>query len=216
MKIRYFFAILIMVLALTASDSKGCFTPPPCSSLGDFDLVSPEDEHEYPSTTTSVTLDWDPSTNASYYYVYYGTDNPPTYHTTSITSTSYSINVQAGQTYYWKVAAENQSCIDPWHWCNQATGWSFSVASAGTVPDAPSNLSATATGSTQIDLSWADNSDDESGFRIKRSTNGTDYSEIDTVGANVESYSDMTANPSTLSYYKVCAYNANGDSTYAG
>jgi hypothetical protein len=35
-----------------------------------------------------------------------------------------------------------------------------------TVPAAPSSLTATATSSTQINLSWTDNSNNETGFKI--------------------------------------------------
>ena len=39
---------------------------------------------------------------------------------------------------------------------------------AQTVPAAPSNLTATAVSSTQINLAWQDNSNNEDGFKIER------------------------------------------------
>lgn len=83
------------------------------------------------------------------------------------------------------------------------------------VPTAPSNLVATLASPTRIDLWWTDNSNDESGFKIERSLNGTsDWTHIATVGANVITYSD-TGLVSDITYYRVYAYNADGDSTYS-
>jgi hypothetical protein len=79
----------------------------------------------------------------------------------------------------------------------------------------PSNLTATAVSSSQIDLSWQDNSDDELGFRIERKTGAESYTEIDTVLAGVENYPDTGLEPNTTYDYRVCAYNLAGDSDYA-
>src|SRR5690606_29048847 len=82
-------------------------------------------------------------------------------------------------------------------------------------PASPSGLAATAVSSSRIDLAWSDNSDDESGFRIERSTNGSDWSQIATVGANVKSYSATGLSASTTYYFRVRAYNAAGHSGYS-
>ena len=82
--------------------------------------------------------------------------------------------------------------------------------------EAPSNLSATATSSSQMNLAWTDNSVNEDGFKIERAASSTGpWSQIATVGANVVSYSDTGLNPSTTYYYRVCAYNGAGDSGYS-
>jgi alpha-tubulin suppressor-like RCC1 family protein len=84
-------------------------------------------------------------------------------------------------------------------------------------PMAPTNLNLTVISSTKINLSWADNSNNETGFKIERKT-GSDgtWGQIATVGSNVISYSDRNGlTPETIYYYKVRAYNANGDSTYS-
>ena len=54
---------------------------------------------------------------------------------------------------------------------------------------APSNLVGTAVGIKRIDLSWTNNSSGETGFKIERSTNGTKFSQIATVGAGVTNWS---------------------------
>jgi hypothetical protein len=80
----------------------------------------------------------------------------------------------------------------------------------------PSNLTATAVSSSQINLSWTDNSTDEAGFKIERKTGaGGTYSQIDTVGANITTYPNTGLEASTTYYYRVRAYNAGGDSAYS-
>jgi hypothetical protein len=91
-----------------------------------------------------------------------------------------------------------------------------STGPAGSTPAAPSDLSATAVATTQIDLSWTDNASDETGFKIERSKRvNTAFAQIDTVGADETSYNDTTVSKGTLYYYRVRATNASGDSAYS-
>jgi bacillolysin len=86
----------------------------------------------------------------------------------------------------------------------------------GSPPLAPSNLMATAVSQTQINLSWQDNSSDESDFHIERSPNGsTSWVEIATVGANVTSYSNTGLTCGTPYYYRIRAHR-HGDGQYSG
>jgi endoglucanase len=97
--------------------------------------------------------------------------------------------------------------------------WEFEVwGTQGTVttPSAPANLSAVATSQTQINLSWTDNANNETGFRIQRSTNsGSTWSDLTTLGANVTSYSNSGLTASTTYHYRVRAENASGNSGYS-
>ena len=82
--------------------------------------------------------------------------------------------------------------------------------------NAPSGLNAAAASSSGINLTWADNSNNEAGFRIERKTgDGGTYSEITAVGANVTGYNDAGLNPATLYYYRIKAYNTAGSSSYS-
>lgn len=83
-------------------------------------------------------------------------------------------------------------------------------------PKAPGNLAATVASNSQIDLTWADSSNNETGFKIERKTGaaGT-YALIDSVGANVTSYSSTGLNANTQYFYRVQAYNAGGPSGYS-
>lgn len=87
---------------------------------------------------------------------------------------------------------------------------------APSAPDAPSNLAATALSYKQIDLTWQDNSGDETGFKIERKIGATGtYGQIGTVKSGVDDYSDAGLTEDTTYYYRVRAYNANGDSPYS-
>ena len=86
----------------------------------------------------------------------------------------------------------------------------------------PTNLTATAvlsdgeTPTWQVELNWDDNSDDELGFEIERKVEGeATFSYLDTVGADVTSYTDNAVVEGTTYHYRVLAYSPYGDSPYS-
>lgn len=84
---------------------------------------------------------------------------------------------------------------------------------AGSAPVAPSAVSAVATSYDRIQLTWDDNSNNETGFEITRSTTlGGTYSPIATVNTN--SYLDTALSSNTSYYYKVRAVGAFGQSAF--
>jgi hypothetical protein len=90
---------------------------------------------------------------------------------------------------------------------------------ASDLPLTPTRLQATAVSFSRINLTWTDNSNNETGFKMERApdTGGTPgtFVEIATVNANVTSYSDTGLSPETTYYYRVRAYNSEGDSNYS-
>jgi hypothetical protein len=90
---------------------------------------------------------------------------------------------------------------------------SFS-ASGTSLPVAPTNLTASVATATSVALAWTDNSNNESGFQIERSTDGTNFSQIATVAANVASYPDGGLTTGTAYSYRVRAFNGAGNSAY--
>jgi hypothetical protein len=87
---------------------------------------------------------------------------------------------------------------------------------AVSTPAAASNLVATP-GTTSIGLTWTDNSSNETGFKIWRSTdNATWGSPIQTTAAGATSYTDSTVTQGTGYFYKVAATNGGGDSASTG
>ena len=85
------------------------------------------------------------------------------------------------------------------------------------VPVDPTNLAATAASSSQINLSWTDNSSNETGFSIEscKGPTCTNFVQIATVGANVTTYSNTNLKANTTYRYRVRAYNAAGNSGYS-
>src|SRR3984957_15822219 len=85
----------------------------------------------------------------------------------------------------------------------------------GTAPAAPSNLQATALSYQSIGLKWTDNSNNETGFEIYRSTDdSTGYAIIQTTGPAVTSFTDNTVSANTRYYYQVRSINQYGASIY--
>jgi Fibronectin type III domain len=83
------------------------------------------------------------------------------------------------------------------------------------VPTAPSGLLGKALSSSQIRLTWYDNSNNETGFKVERSVAGAPFTEIVRLGANITSFTDTGLTSSTSYYYRVRTYNAYGNSTFS-
>lgn len=66
----------------------------------------------------------------------------------------------------------------------------------------------------EINLTWDDNSDNEDGFVIERGTDNTTFTQIATVGENINYYTDTNFTLGQTYYYRVYAYNEFGDSSY--
>ena len=86
----------------------------------------------------------------------------------------------------------------------------------GGAPAPPSNLTATAASTSQIDLKWKDNSGNETKFLINRKTGaGGTWSQIATVGANTTTYTNAGLAANTVYFYRVQAYNSLGSSAWS-
>jgi titin len=119
--------------------------------------------------------------------------------------TSYSnTSLSSGTRYYYRVRANNTA---------GNSGYSNTASAATSKPSAPSNLTASAISSNQINLAWSDKSDNETGFKIYRSTDGSNFTQIATVDRNVTTYSSTGLSPNKKYYYRVRAYNGVGNSS---
>ena len=85
-------------------------------------------------------------------------------------------------------------------------------------PTAPSGLLAVALSHTQIQLTWTDNSDNETGFVVERSSTGPagSYTAITTTAAGATTFTDNLLAPSSSYCYRVHATNTFGVSADEG
>src|SRR5207249_3607532 len=111
----------------------------------------------------------------------------------------------AGTQYAYRVRAAN---------VDGTSAYSNVASTVTALPAAPTSLSAGAASTTQINLAWVDNASSETGFKIERSPDGTLFSQIATLGANITAYSDSGVSAGSQYYYRVKAYNGIGDSAY--
>jgi len=80
---------------------------------------------------------------------------------------------------------------------------------------APINLVSASSLARRIDLSWTDTAAGESGVKIERSTNGSSFSKLATVGANVTTFSNTGLRSGKKYYYRVRAYSGKKYSGYS-
>ena len=92
-----------------------------------------------------------------------------------------------------------------------------SKPSSGSLPTAPTSAVASATSSSAVQLTWTCPANDQSGFKVERSSTSatSGFSQVGTAGAGASTYADGGLAASTTYHYRVRATNAAGDSGYS-
>ena len=123
--------------------------------------------------------------------------------------------VEANKEYQYRIRAFNDVGVS--NWTQPARTATVDVA-----PDAPTGLTATVTGSSEIQLAWNDTADNESGYMLQRRhprANGIwsvdDWATLATLAQNVAGYLDTSPITGRVYEYRVRAYNAAGASEWA-
>jgi hypothetical protein len=80
------------------------------------------------------------------------------------------------------------------------------------VPNAPTSLHQLR-GPCPIRLAWADNSDNEDGFRVYRSVDGGAFAALPDLPANTTTFTDTGSSGGHHYSYYVVAFNADGESS---
>lgn len=129
------------------------------------------------------------------------------YAAVAVNTTTYTdTDVQSGQTYAYRISAFNGDDVS-------APTASASITIGSLVPQAPGSL-AVQQQDAYVHISWLDQSDDETGFRIYRRISGDPaLQEIATVAADTSTYDDTAVDAGTTYEYTVSAYNTYGEST---
>lgn len=129
--------------------------------------------------------------------------------TLSNNTSTYSdqFSLVSGTTYHYRVNAVN------------AQGNYSAFAYAGitvAIPAAPTALRTSITSSDGITITWTDNSNNESGFKIERFDETSKvYSQIATVAADTTTFMDTSVVAGESYIYRVRAYNIMGNSSYS-
>ena len=195
----------VTVIAAETSDESGAPTGLTATASGqteiDLSWSAPSDDGGSAITGYKIEV----STNGSNWADLVGD--------TDSTSTSYShTGLTAGTTRHYRVSAINSVGTSEPSSTDSATTDS---PPAATAPDAPTGLTATADGQTEIDLSWTAPSDDGgadvTGYKIEVSTNGSSWSDLlANTGSTTTSYSHTGLTAGSTQFYQVSASNSAG------
>lgn len=113
--------------------------------------------------------------------------------------------------YYYRVNAYNTAGDSDFSNESFATTLTCPIA----IPDAPSNPLSSVVSVNQINISWTDNSDNETGFNIERRIGiGGTYILLGTVNADITNYEDNTVSCETTYYFRISSFNNAGESLY--
>jgi hypothetical protein len=168
------------------------------------------------ASSTQINLSWvDNSNNETSFSIERAPGGTTTFIEIAIVgagiTTYQNTGLTASTAYVYRARAYNSAGYSAY--TNTATA--TTSAQSVTVPTAPTSLTTTAASTTQINLSWTDNSSNETSFSIERAPGGTTtFTEIATVGAGVTTYQNTGLTASTSYAYRVRAYNSAGYSGY--
>jgi Fibronectin type III domain/Beta-propeller repeat len=167
-------------------------------------------------SSSQIKLSWsDPNRNETGYEVERSLSSTSGFTritTTAPDATSFtSSGLAAGTRYYYRIRAVSKTSYSAYsNTANAVTGSAFS----GGAPVAPSNLAAAGYSSSQINLSWRDNSTNETAFVVERAPASTGpFTQIGSTAAS--GYGSSGLAPSTTYWYRVRAYNSSGYSAYS-
>lgn len=117
-----------------------------------------------------------------------------------------------GRSYSYRVRAGNADGYSAYS--NTVTVTTPDVPAA---PAAPTSLAAKASGSSAMNLTWADSASKRDGFKIERCDGAgcSRFVQVATVGPAAKSYADSGLKAFTSYSYRIRAYNSVGDSPYS-
>lgn len=164
-------------------------------------------------TQTQLRLSWtDNSTNELGFFIYQSPDGLAFTQIMGVGAGVTSANIKPltqDTLYYYKVNAYATGSTS-------AFSNLISVRTLPTVPAAPTALSLLVGGTSQIRVSWTDNSTNEQFFNLQRSTDGVSYPFGITLPAGSTTYLNTGLSAGQTYWYRVNAQNTGGTSAFAG
>jgi len=165
------------------------------------------------ASQTQINLSWtDASSSEDGFNLRRSTDQSnwnnlpnPAVNATSFNDNNSGAGLASGTQYFYEVRSFSNS--------NGSSAWV--AANATTQDDAPdgtpTGLTATAASSSQINLSWVDQANNASSFKVERSANGTSgWSNIGSVNPGTQAFSDTGLASGATWYYRVGAFTTGG------
>jgi hypothetical protein len=143
-----------------------------------------------PTSATAIKLSWtDKASNESGFKIERGTDGT-TFKQLNVIGPNETIyrsgKLTTGRKYYFRVRAFNDAGNSAYS--NVAKGTPKSPVSSTPPLAAPTSLKAMPTSDTVIKLTWVDNANNEMGYTVHRSTDGTNFLKIATLAPNETVY----------------------------
>ena len=194
--------------AVVATFGRGLFTAELSTSVT---LNAPTGVAASNTTTSATTISWtDNNSQEDGYKVERALGNGSFSEVGSVNGTSFtSTGLTANTTYRFRVRAYKGGNFSSYSSIVSVTTQDNAVTVA-----APSNLASSSKTSSQVIMTWTDNSNNEDGFKIERA-NGGSYSQIATVGAGVTTYTNTGLSANTAYTYRVRAYKGSVNSNYS-
>jgi hypothetical protein len=195
------------------------------SGLASAELVAPTSLAATASSSSTVDLSWVEGNSSETGHSVERSGNPLSgfvvVGSAGKSATSFrDVGLSAGTAYYYRVRATGRrGAVSPY---SAVAGVSTPSTNPTPTPSptpvptpaAPTGLTATAASSTQINLSWTDNSSNETAFKVERGpASSGPWTQIGTTAG--ASYADSGLAASTAYFYRTRAYNASGDSGYS-
>src|SRR5205823_1124191 len=148
----------------------------------------------------------DQSNNETGFHVYRSTDCGTNYTLigdAAANSQFYAdTNLTPGTKYTYKVTAFNAGGENG-TWIDSGTTLAVVVG-----PNAPAAVTFSNITTSALTLNWTDTAANESGYRVYRSTDGTNFSKIADLNANSSSFSDSGLSNNATYFYKIAAWNS--------
>ena len=166
------------------------------------------------TSNSTIKLAWNKVSNATGYYLYRSTDGK-SYSAikalSSSTTTYTDTSLTASKKYYYMISSYNKTSTGVIAIGPKSSAINVTTNAIDKVMS-PSGLKVSEVSPRTIKILWNTVSG-VSGYYIYRSSDNTNFSNIATVSASVNSFTDSNLNSGYTYYYKVAAYRKNSDGT---